>query len=555
MIKKIFITAFLCLVFALALPIISTAQGEAGSIVSAGSDSTFVVKKDGSLWGTGNNHFGNIGVGNKNSVSKFTKIMDDVASVSAAEYHTVAVKRDGSLWGFGDSSDSRLPQKKDALSPIKIFEDVRMAAAATYYTAAVKNDGSLWICGNFSLGDGNSNNANEFTKAMDGVKYVFAGDDNCLVIKEDDSLWIWGLNNCGQIGNGTTSPNVLTATKVMDDVVYAAAGIGIMAVKKDGSLWMWGTGSDMPSYNTKVGKSTVPVKILDSVLLACTSANNGTYFILKRDGSVYGFGSGHVMNSLLGKEAKVFTKITDKAVAISSESRHLAVIKYDKTLWTGGQSIGGRLGYGDVEKYNHNKLTQIMTDLMDVPAPWALGEVREAEYRKLVPTEMQSEYTKIVNRSEFCTLAIICIEQTKKTTIEEYISTQGIKIPEVSPFNDIDKLSERARKDILAAYALKIVAGTSETTFDPQKPITREQAAKMLTASGEALGEKTDEKSPVFADDDQISQWAKQYIGYVNKAKIMGGVGNNRFDPKGGYQRQQAYITMLRLYKKVTGSI
>jgi hypothetical protein len=33
----------------------------------------------------------------------------------------------------------------------------------------------------------------------------------------------------------------------------------------------------------------------------------------------------------------------------------------------------------------------------------------------------------------------------------------------------------------------------------------------------------------------------------------MSGVGSNKFDPKGGYQRQQAYMTVLRVYKKVTG--
>jgi alpha-tubulin suppressor-like RCC1 family protein len=553
MIKKLISLLVILSLVLCTCPFPASAQGEAGSVVSAGGNSTFIIKKDGSLWGAGKNEFGQIGTGSKNTVGTFTKILDNVSSVSAAQYHTVALKRDGTLWGFGNGSDRRLPDSKSQLVPVKILDDVKMAAAGTYYTAAVKTDGSLWICGNFGLGDGNSNSSAQFEKSLDKVRYVFAGDNNCLVIKEDDSLWIWGDNNSGQIGNGTESPVVLTATKVMEDVVCAAAGVGIMAIKKDGSLWMWGTSGKIPVENGDAEKSSVPAKIMDNALQCCMSADNTTYFVLKRDGTVWGFGSGHVMNSLLGKEARVFTKITDNAAAISSESRHLAVVKKDLTLWTGGQSIGGRLGYGNTDKYDHHKLTQIITEVLDVPAAWALAEVREAEYRKLVPPAMQSEYGRIVTRSEFCTLAITCIEQSKQMTVEEYMKSKGIEVPSSSPFLDIGNLAERARKDIMAAYALEIVAGTSATTFQPNNPITREQAAKMLTAAAAALGENTNAATPAFADAESIAAWAKPYIGFVFDAKIMGGVGSGKFDPKGGYQRQQAYMTMLRLYKKVTG--
>lgn len=231
----------------------------------------------------------------------------------------------------------------------------------------------------------------------------------------------------------------------------------------------------------------------------------------------------------------------------------LAVVKSDLTLWTAGQSYGGRLGYGDVKKYSHSKLTQIMKDILDVPAAWALAEVREAEYRKLVPPPMQSDYGKTVTRSEFCTLAMICIEQAKQMTVDEYMAAKGIDIPTSSPFTDIGALSGTAKKDIISTYALQVVSGTSATTFDPNNSITREQAAKMLTATAAALEQGTDAQFPNFTDSNLISNWAKPYIGYVFDAKIMGGVGGNKFDPKGGYQRQQAYMTMLRLYKNIMG--
>lgn len=448
-----------------------------------------------------------------------------------------------------------MPFESNTATPVQVLDDVKMAAAGTYYTAAVKTDGSLWIYGNMATGNGGANtNTNQFVKAMDNVKVVFAGDDNCLVIKNDNSLWIWGENNKGQIGNGTTGDSVLTATKVMDDVATAAAGVGVMAIKLDGSLWMWGSGSPMPTESGEIAKSTVPVKIMDNALQCCMAANNTTYFVLKRDGSVWGAGSGPFLNALVSDLAvDSFVKTTDSAVAISSESRHLAVVKSDLTLWTGGQSIYGRLGYGDPDKYDKYTLRQVITDILDVPAAWALAEVLEAEFRKLVPPEMQSEYTKTVTRSEFCTLAIVCVEQTMEMSIDEYLASDGKTIASVSPFKDIFALDEQSQKDILAAYALNIVAGTSTTTFEPANPITREQAAKMLTATAAALGENTQASIPAFADGESISAWARPYIGYVFNAKIMSGIGGNQFSPKGEYQRQQAYMTMLRLYKNITG--
>lgn len=528
---------------------VSFAQGESSAVISAGNNTSFVIQKDGSLWGAGRNEFGQLGLGHKENVTVLTKIMDDVASVSAAHYHTIVLKRDGTLWAFGTATGG--PFEDNTFVPVQVLDNVKQASAGTFYTAAVKMDGSLWIYGNMSLGDGSANpNPNSFQKSLTEVKTVFAGDDNCLVIKTDDSLWIWGDNNTGQIGNGSMGEAVTLATKVMDSVATVSAGTGIMAVQKDGSLWMWGA-TKIPALTGLIKEtSTVPVKVMDNVLSCSVGSETPTYFVLKRDGSVWGFGSGHVIRVLLGDTAvELPKKVTDQVVALSNESRHLLIVKKDQTLWTGGQSIDGRLGFGNAEKYDSHPLTQIMTHVLDVPAPWALAEVREAEYRKLVPPAMQSDYDKTVNRSEFCALAIVCIEEINKMPIEAYLASRNISLPAQSPFVDIQTLPADVKNDILSAYALNIVAGTSATTFDPIKPITREQAAKMLTATAAALGKTTNSPVPAFSDGDRIANWAKPFIGYVVDVKVMGGVGNNRFDPQGGYQRQQAYMTMLRLFK------
>ena len=69
----------------------------------------------------------------------------------------------------------------------------------------------------------------------------------------------------------------------------------------------------------------------------------------------------------------------------------------------------------------------------------------------------------------------------------------------------------------------------------------------MLTATATALGYETDAAMPVFDDGDKIDQWARPYIGYMVEIGVMKG-SNNRFDPKGTYVRQMAFVTMNRIF-------
>ena len=57
---------------------------------------------------------------------------------------------------------------------------------------------------------------------------------------------------------------------------------------------------------------------------------------------------------------------------------------------------------------------------------------------------------------------------------------------------------------------------------------------------------------PTFADNAQIASWATQAVGQIQAAGIMGGVGNNQFNPTGNFTREQSIITMLRLFEELS---
>lgn len=511
------------------------------TFIAAGWGTTFYITKDGTLWGFGKNDNGLLGDSSSSYVSEPVSLLNDVKSVSVNRYAVMAIKKDGSLWYWGKPAQMKL-----SAVPLKIMDNVSRVSMDDYYSGPViisTEDGKVYL-----MIEKEFEEISHYKK----VKTVLTNGSEFFLINDNNELWGWSKNQDetkGSLGVGHTGP-VPEPVKIMEDVQFVAADNGnTMIIRRDNSLWMCGTGDDSKFFDGNkeiAGPVLSPIKIMENVISADLS--NSHFFAVKADNTLWAWGNND-NSSLGGSHLSTPVKWADKVTSIAVGYQHKVVAKNDNTVWTGGRKDG----VYQAQQATQNPLRLTATNLLDEPAPWAIAEVREAEYRKLVPIALQSEYTRIVNRSEFCTLAITCIEQIQEMTIEQYLLKQGIAIPETTEFGDISMLSERSRKDIMAAYALNIVDGTSSTTFSPSNPITREQAAKMLTATAKALGNKTESTMPAFADGSNISDWAREYIGYVFDTKIMGGVGNNKFDPKGGYQRQQAYMTVLRLFKAATG--
>jgi len=118
----------------------------------------------------------------------------------------------------------------------------------------VKPDGSLWVWGRNDfgqLGDGTTIDRHSPVKIMDDAQTVFrdsvtnnryAGDYNSVVIRKDGSLWAWGRNDNGQLGDGTTTDRHFPV-KILDDVIeLIRTGDSTMVIKSDYSIWGWGSG-------------------------------------------------------------------------------------------------------------------------------------------------------------------------------------------------------------------------------------------------------------------------------------------------------------------------
>jgi len=117
--------------------------------ISAGGGNSFVIMPDNSLWGWGENSFGQLGDGTFEERHTPVWIMDNVVAVSAGTDHTMAITTDGSLWGWGSNQFSQLGLSfwiDGSSSPIKIKGNVAAVSAGADHTMAITTDGTLWAC-------------------------------------------------------------------------------------------------------------------------------------------------------------------------------------------------------------------------------------------------------------------------------------------------------------------------------------------------------------------------------------------------------------------------
>jgi len=234
--------------------------GTTWCLVKLGILSSAAVKTDGTLWTWGYNTYGILGTGDTTSRSSPGTVAGggttwkDVSLSNGTLSHAMAVKTDGTLWTWGNNTNGQLGTGNTTTrsSPGTVAGGGSTwcgVAATNYHSAAVKTDGTLWTWGKNqggSLGDGTTTQrSSPGTTAGGGNTWcaVSAGYRYMAALKTDGTLWTWGYNNNGQLGDGTTTNRSSPGTTAGGGTTWClicAAECAMGAVKTDGSLWLWG---------------------------------------------------------------------------------------------------------------------------------------------------------------------------------------------------------------------------------------------------------------------------------------------------------------------------
>lgn len=168
---------------------------------------------------------------------------------------------------------------------------------------------------------------------------------------------------------------------------------------------------------------------------------------------------------------------------------------------------------------------------------WAEPEIQEAYDLELTTDTILNQFNRNITREEFCEIAV---------KLYEALSGKEALPAIENPFTDTTNTMA------LKAFELGIIKGTSETTFSPNSPITRQEICVMiyrtLKADNSALNMDTIGVS-AFSDESSIASWAIDAVKYANKNSIMKGTGNNIINPLGNTTREQAIVLMKRTFE------
>jgi alpha-tubulin suppressor-like RCC1 family protein len=329
--------------------------------ISAGGAHSIALKNDHTLWAWGLNSFGQLGVGTTIDKKAPVQVIEGYELISAGGTHTLALKTDGTLWAWGRNTSGQLGDETntDRDIPVLIGEGYTAISAGGCYNCfvghslALKSDGTLWAWGNNAygqLGDGTNTDRNSPVQIGSGYSAISAGDQFSLALKTDGSLWAWGRNYYGQLGDGTnTNKNVPVMIGSGFTAISASQGNNTscghsLALKSDHTMWAWGYNSFGQLGDGTFVDKNLPVQIGSG--FSSISAGGIHSLALKTDGTVWAFGNNDF--GQLGDGTHVQktppVQIGSGYSAISAGALHSMALKKEGTIWAWGWNHFGQLG-------------------------------------------------------------------------------------------------------------------------------------------------------------------------------------------------------------------
>jgi alpha-tubulin suppressor-like RCC1 family protein len=300
------------------------------------SNAVFGIKTDNSGWCWGSNRFGNLGIhqpnnGDRSSPVQLPGSWKSFTSIGGPDGEgggVMAIKQDGTAWAWGTGKDGRLalnsPNDQRFSSPNQIGTDTNWgdisfgASGASYGT---KTDGTMWVWGrnNYGgLGLNSSDNDQRFSSPVQlpGTNWAFGrhsctgGEKMGAAVKQDGTLWTWGLGDGGapglndqttrssptQVGTDTNWQRVTALTGHNPNLARFCSGM-----KTDGTLWVWGNsaagalGNNEGPGNNRSSPLQVPgTWKTDGYNVVSVATDNGAIMsCVKADGTLWGWGGNY----------------------------------------------------------------------------------------------------------------------------------------------------------------------------------------------------------------------------------------------------------------------
>jgi alpha-tubulin suppressor-like RCC1 family protein len=344
--------------------------------IAAGQYFSLAATSDGSVNSWGDNRSGQLGIQQilSRTTPSVVPNIGGVAQVAAGGgtfigNQTIALKGDGTVWAWGDNTGNSTNSYSSSAVPVQVngLSGVIQVAPGM----ALKSDGTLMVWGG-GLGVATPANTHVPTPvALSNIRRVAAGPNHTVVVRTDGTVWAWGSNQFGQLG--TTAPDSCVAPDVpcaklpllvpgITGVMDVAVGGGhTLALKADGSVWAWGDNRAGQLGDGTVVSRTTPAPVpgvAGAVQIAAggfsayglNGYGDGHSVARNADGSVWTWGA-----NLYGELGDGTTRPRSTpapvpgvtgAIDITAATSHTAAIRSDGTVLAWGINNLGQLGDG-----------------------------------------------------------------------------------------------------------------------------------------------------------------------------------------------------------------
>ncbi len=337
--------------------------------VQMGADHAVATRTDGTLWAFGRNNNGQAGQGSLTTTQYTTPVQigtgTDWAWAVAGANHCVAVKTDGTLWAWGANGSGQCGQGSTTptnyTAPTQIgtlttwSQNGDAIAAGADFTLMLQTNGSLWAWGlntNGQLGLDNTNPTTTTPTQVGGVttwNRVVAGNSFAMATRTNGTLWVWGQNSSGQLGEGTTTQSLVPisnpSSTSWDRIACGAEHV--VATRTDGTLWSWGRNQvgqlGQGSLDT-LQAANAPVRVGTLTGWQAIAAGGNGSLATRVDG-LHGWGMNNqgqlsVVHRVALPLMHHFGRVI-QAVALNAQSY---LLREDGTIWGLGYNINGSLG-------------------------------------------------------------------------------------------------------------------------------------------------------------------------------------------------------------------
>jgi alpha-tubulin suppressor-like RCC1 family protein len=255
--------------------------------IATGFLNVFALGADGTVWGWGADHDGQLGDGGSDTdrTLPVKAPISGVVRIAVGNSFVLAQKSNGEVWAWGANEAGQLGNgtTTSALTPVRVNlpDGIVQLAAGFEWAMALRDDGSVWTWGVGSqavLGDGTT--ANRSTPApadprMTGITQISAGVFNAMALAGDGTVWTWGGNEHGEVGDGTTDPAFSPVHLSLSGIVKISVGdTGSTAITSGGRLYYWGINLDGATGLSTASPITQPT--LDTRLTGVTTATVST---------------------------------------------------------------------------------------------------------------------------------------------------------------------------------------------------------------------------------------------------------------------------------------